>query len=118
MPMPQGKMTPTGYVVMQHVERRNRPVKSYQKWADKIPPVYNEYILDSSKASVPIENDENCIGLIKNYQSLMPMAQDAHKPIFLLKPSDGAIGAHAQSVTHCYNDFKNLTNEIYKRMND
>lgn len=118
IPMPQGKMTPTGYVVMQHVERRNRPVKSYQKWADKIPPVYTEYILGSSKASASIESDENCIGLIKNYQSLMPMAQDARKPVFLLKPSDGAIGAHAQSVVHCYDDFEKVTNEISQRMND
>ncbi len=112
IPMPPGKMTPAGYIVMQHVERRNRPVKAFQSWVDQIPSVYNTYILDLSKSPVSTHEDENRIGLIKNYQSLMPMAQDARKPIFLLKPSDGAIGAHAQSVSNCYSDFKRLTNAI------
>ena len=116
IPMPQGKMTPAVYIVMQHVERRNRPVKAFQSWVDQIPSVYNTYILDSSKSPVSTDEDENRIGLIKNYQSLMPMAQDARKPIFLLKPSDGAIGAHAQSVSNCYSDFKRLTNTILQKV--
>jgi len=37
IPMPTGAMTPAGYVVMQHVERRSRPVKAYQRWILKIP---------------------------------------------------------------------------------
>jgi len=116
IPMPKGVMVPAGYIIMQHVERRKSPVKAFQKWVDKIPSVYNEYILYSSNTSTSIDQDENRIGLIKNYQSLMPMAQDAHKPIFLLKPSDGAIGAHAQSVTNCYLDFKKLTNIILQKI--
>lgn len=115
IPMPQGKMVPAGYIVMQHVERRSRPVKAFQNWVDQIPSVYNEYILGSPNLSSGIVQDENRIGLIKNYQSLMPMAQDARKPIFLLKPSDGAIGAHAQNVTSCYSDFKKLTNAILQK---
>jgi cellulose biosynthesis protein BcsQ len=116
IPMPLGKMAPAGYIVMQHVERKNRPVKAFQNWVDQIPSVYNRYILNSSKSTVSIHEDENRIGLIKNYQSLMPMAQDARKPIFLLKPSDGAIGAHAQSVSNCYSDFKRLTNAILQKV--
>lgn len=38
----------------------------------------------------------------------MPMAMEAHKPMFLLKPADGAIGAHTQAVRSCYEDFKRL----------
>ncbi len=107
-PMPTGTMKPTGYIIMQHAERRNRPVKAYQKWVDKIPQTYKEYVLDSptvSKAS-------HQIGLIKNYQSLMPYAQEARKPIFKLKPAEGAIGAHAQMVQKCYNDFETLSKTI------
>ncbi len=116
IPMPEGKMLPAGFIVMQHVERRNRPVKAFQNWVDQIPSVYNEYILDSPHVSSGIDHEENRIGLIKNYQSLMPMAQDARKPVFLLKPSDGAIGAHAQSVTNCYSDFRKLTNAILQKV--
>ena len=116
IPMPQGKMTPAGYIVMRHVERRNRPVTAFQNWVDQIPTVYNTYILDSSKPPVSTGEDENRIGLIKDYLSLMPMAQDARKPIFLLKPSDGVLGAHARSVNNCYSDFKKLTNEILQKV--
>jgi len=116
IPMPPGKMTPAGYIVMRHVERRNRPVRPFQNWVDQVPSVYSKYILDSSNSSVSTDEDENRIGLIKDYQSLMPMAQDARKPIFRLKPSDGAIGAHAQSVSNCYSDFKRLTNAILQKV--
>lgn len=38
----------------------------------------------------------------------MPMAVEARKPMFHLKPADGAIGAHAAAVQMCYHDFKQL----------
>lgn len=116
IPMPSGAMIPAGYVVMQHVERRNRPVKAYQRWILKIPEVYEKSVLRQSVSTVDVENDPNRIGLIKNYQSLMPMAEDALKPVFKLTPADGAIGAHALAVSKCYLDFKNLTQEIIRRI--
>lgn len=42
----------------------------------------------------------------------MPMVQEAHKPIFHLKPADGAIGAHAAIVQNVYWDFKQLAQKI------
>ena len=116
IPLPSGRMAPAGYVIMQHVERRRRPVKSYQKWVDRIPATYREYLLDQTAAlKTDVVEDPNRIGLVRHYQSLMPMAQDARKPVFFLKPADGAIGAHAQSVSKCYNDFRRLTESILQR---
>ncbi len=115
IPMPMGTMSPAGYVVMQHVERRNRPVKAYQRWISKIPAIYETHVLRSVPSEVDPESDRNRIGFIKNYQSLMPLAEDARKPIFKLTPADGAIGAHAAAVSKCYTDFKNLAEEILKR---
>ena len=43
------------------------------------------------------------------------MAMEAHKPIFLLRPADGAIGAHLYAVQKCYEEFKDLTNTILER---
>lgn len=114
IPLPSGKMMPAGYIVMQHVERKSRPVKAYRKWVERIPATYWKYILDKTEDSIS-EDDANRIGLIRHYQSLMPMAQDARKPVFFLKPAEGAIGAHAQSVTKCYMDFKRLTETILQR---
>jgi hypothetical protein len=37
------------------------------------------------------------------------------KPMFLLRPADGAFGGHQQAVQDCYADFKKLTQKIMKR---
>lgn len=54
----------------------------------------------------------HCLAMLKDYRSLMPMAQEARKPKFHLKPADGAIGAHVQS---CYRDFRALARTIAER---
>ena len=111
--VPDGKMHPVGYIVMQYAAKESRPVKSYLRWADKIPNVYERYMLDISVPSnKTIENDVNCLGLLKHYYSLAPMSMEAHKPIFLLKPANGAIGAHVQAVQRSYLDFQRLTLKI------
>jgi hypothetical protein len=43
------------------------------------------------------------------------MSMEAHKPIFLLKPADGAIGAHVYAVKRSYDEFKELTEKILFR---
>ncbi|MBF1235164.1 MAG: hypothetical protein HXM43_05045 [Lautropia mirabilis] len=63
--------------------------------------------------SVPqVEDDPFRLALLKNYRSLMPLAMDAHKPMFSLKSADGAIGAHASAVKACYDDFLQLGKRI------
>jgi cellulose biosynthesis protein BcsQ len=116
LPLPQGTMTPLGYIVMQHSERKRYPVKSYRKWIARIPAAYGKYVLDDPDAdNVPPEEDGNCLAMLKHYRSLMPMAQEAGKPIFHLKPGDGALGAHLAAVRDAYKDFKSLALEIIRR---
>ena len=105
--LPEGNMIPLGYIIMRHSMQHNRPVKAYQKWIDKIPEAYKNYV------KPPLQSQENyLLDHIKDYRSLMPMAQEKTKPMFLLKPGDGAIGAHLQAVQSCYDDFKKLTQKI------
>lgn len=52
---------------------------------------------------------------LRHYRSLMPLAQEARKPMFFLKPADGAIGGHAAAVQDCYRDFKKLAQQIAQR---
>lgn len=114
--LPKGLMAPAGYIVMQHVARKNRPARAYQQWVEKIPEVYRNAVLNvEGSVSAADEKDSHQIGMIRNYQSLMPLAQDARQPVFLLKPADGAIGAHAQGVQRCYMDFKQLAESILQR---
>ncbi|HEY4774209.1 MAG TPA: hypothetical protein VIH40_05255, partial [Xanthobacteraceae bacterium] len=51
-------------------------------------------------------------------RSLMPMAQESRKPMFLLKPADGAIGGHQAAVKECYQDFRRLTETILQKIGD
>jgi chromosome partitioning protein len=112
LPLPAGEMKPIGYVILQHAVRRDRPVKAYQRWAERIPSVYHEKILEEAPQAVSTEPDPHQLASLKHYRSLMPLAQDAHKPMFLLTPADGAIGGHAEAVRDCFRDFKQLAIRI------
>jgi cellulose biosynthesis protein BcsQ len=111
--VPKGAMRPVGYVVMQHAVRLDRPVKAYARWMQRIPTAYREFVLDETpQPGVVIDNDPHCLATLKHYRSLMPLAQEARKPMFALKPADGAIGGHAKAVQDCYNDFRALARGI------
>jgi cellulose biosynthesis protein BcsQ len=112
--LPLGKMAPAGYVVLQHAVRLDRPVKAYGKWLDRIPAVYREAVLGQNSTEPTASNvvDEHCLATLRNFRSLMPMAQDARKPMFDLKPADGAIGSHAQLVQTCADEFRQLAETI------
>lgn len=110
---PDANMKPAGYVIMQHGVREGRPVKSFQRWMNRIPETYRECLLNEGETATPLPADDPyMLAMLKNYQSLMPMAMEARKPMFLLKPADGAIGAHGEAVRRCYNDFYQLAKRI------
>jgi chromosome partitioning protein len=117
LPLPNGSIKPLGYVVMQHGIKESRPVLSYLRWANRIPAVFEEYVLKVPvTVGQNVQSDSNCLAMLKHYHSLIPMAMEARKPIFLLKPADGAIGAHYQAVQRAYLDFKALTENILSRI--
>lgn len=111
--LPPGRMQPLGYVMLQHAVRADRPAKWYEKWLQRVPGVYRESVLgEGAQSSLP--GEDHCLGTLRNYRSLMPMAQEARKPMFDLSPADGAIGSHAQLVRVCERDFRNLAEAIAK----
>lgn len=116
LPLPSGKMEPMGYVIMQHGVREARPVKAYQRWMNLIPKVYRDVFAQTSQAIPKTVDDSFNLISLKHYRSLMPLAQEARKPMFFLKPADGAIGAHVEAVKTCYDDFLNLAKRIGKEV--
>jgi len=110
--MPSGEMEPVGYIVLQHVVRQDRPVKAYQRWVDRIPEVYRSHVLNESTTDVDTKSDPNMLATLKHYRSLMPLAEDARKPVFMLKAADGALGSHARAVQDAYSDFEHLARAI------
>ncbi len=113
---PGGEMAAVGYVLMQHAERLGRPTKAYAKWQARLPHAYRESVLDEQAGPTGPTPDPQQIQRIKHYRSLMPMAMESRKPMFALRASDGAIGAHQTNVQQCYDDFRDLVLEIARRV--
>jgi chromosome partitioning protein len=111
--LPAGTMRPIGYIVMQHAVRLDRAVKTYARWMERIPTVYRRSVLGEGTVDSPtVSGDPHCLAQLKHYRSLMPLAEEARKPMFFLRPADGAIGGHAAAVQACYQDFTRLARVI------
>jgi chromosome partitioning protein len=107
-------MDPAGYVVMRPSVRENYPVAAYRKWIARIPEVYYHEVLGRPAFEGALDSDPMALATLKNYPSLAPMAREARKPIFALKPADGAIGGHAAAVQDCHRAFRQLAERITK----
>lgn len=115
--LPPGAMQPIGYIILQHSERLDRPIRAYHRWMDRIPRVYRDYVLpESGEVDFSVANDPHCLMRLKHYRSLMPMAHEARKPIFHLKPADGAIGSHLEAAKGAHRDFQELAGKIAERI--
>lgn len=116
--LPPGGMWPIGYVVQQHGVRLSRPVKAYDRWVRRIPSEYRRSILGEATPpeSLSIAEDPNCLATLKHYRSLVPLGQEARKPVFRLTVADGAIGSHAQAVRDAHGDFDELAKRILERI--
>ena len=111
--LPIGSIQPIGYVVLRHSIRLDRPVKAFERWIARIPSTYADAVLqEKPDDSVTTDTDPHCIAKLKDYRSLMPLAQEARKPIFFLRAADGALGAHTYGVTNAYKDFKAVAQKI------
>ena len=118
--LPKGNMQPVGYVVQQHSVRLSRPVKAYDKWVNRMPEEYARSLLEDLRGPYPNAptKDMHSLATIKHYRSLVPMAQEAHKPIFKLTVADGAFGGHAAAAKDAYADFRKLTKKIVQAMGE
>jgi chromosome partitioning protein len=116
--LPPAHTQPAGYIVQQHAVRLDRPVKAYARWMNRIPDEYRESVLAATpEPGMRVSNDPHCLATLKNYRSLMPLAQEARKPMFHLKTADGAMGSHATAALEVYKDYKQLAMQIAARCN-
>ena len=118
-PLPAGRMQPVGYVVQQHSVRLNRPVRAYDKWVNRMPREYARNLLNDQKGpypATPAQDEQHALATVKHYRSLVPMAQEARKPIFHLTAADGAIGSHAAAANDARRDFKEVAKKIVQKV--
>jgi hypothetical protein len=113
---PQSQMKPLGYIVSRFSIYKGEKSAHFRRWINRVPDIFHEEILGDSSHYATVDDDPSCLAWLKDYRSLMPMAQEARKPIFKLKPSDGAIGGHQLGVSQAYADFKELVESIADRI--
>lgn len=83
---------------------------------ERIPAEYRRSVLQTGESGTnQVLEDTNCLALLKHYRSLVPLAMEARKPMFFLRPADGAIGSHVDAVKDCYKDFEGLARRILER---
>jgi chromosome partitioning protein len=116
--LPSGRMEPLGYVLMQAVMRLSRPLRAYERWVRRMPSQYHDSLLRDSLKPASTDVDKACLGIMRHYRSLMPLAQDAQKPMFDLRPADGAIGAQMNAVQQCREDFESLALNILRLVDE
>ena len=115
--LPSGNMQPLGYVVRRRVIRLDRPVQALHKWISRIPEEYRRAVLQCDAPTTPtIDADEHLLANLQEYRALMPLAQEANKPMFMLKPADGALGAYMNAVVSCYQDYRSLAEKISDKL--
>lgn len=118
--VPNKPMEPIGYIISQYSTRNSKPAQAFRRWANRIPEVFAMDVM--GEATVPsertVENDPYCIAMLRNYFSMVPMAMEAKKPMFSLKPADGAIGAHFNAVRTIYDDFERLVDNLLQKIKE
>lgn len=114
--LPDHAFEPVGYIVQPHLTRVDRFPPGYERWAAQIPSVYREYVLNEEGAAPDLAHDPACVALVKHFASLVPLAQQARKPMFDLKKADGIGGGQIQSVAAVRAAFADIVRELARRL--
>jgi len=112
----RASMTQLGYIVTNPSVPITKYAMASEDWLHLIPRIYQYSILHENSIATSLANDSHCLSILRNHQILWPLARDAQKPIFHLRPADGAIGAKMTAVQRCREDFEQLATKILERI--
>jgi chromosome partitioning protein len=111
--LPIGGLNPLGYVVTRPNVFRGQMWRRDALWMDRLPALFHEAVLGTDSNIYPrVDDDPYFLGLVRNYHSLMAIAHEAHRPVFLLRPADGAMGAHQAAVVTAWDNFMGIARKI------
>lgn len=118
-PQPPGASRIAGYVSIRQTEWTRSSAESAARRSAQIPAIWNEFAAGEtthSPAAIPVDpqSDPNCIAVIRPWTTLMQMAREARKPIFRLKPGDGALGSHMTAAQDAWAEYRQLAQKIVR----
>ncbi|HEJ7279808.1 ParA family protein [Serratia marcescens] len=107
------KLSFLGYAMQQYKAKTVRgerlKVSAYEKIAKKFPKIMASEIVNEYAKNKSINFD---LGQIENMNSLIPLSQLAHAPLFYLKSRDGVVGSHFTKVNDARDVYKKLCNNL------
>lgn len=108
-----------GYLTQQYtakiVRGEKQPVRAFDKIAKKIPArIEKQLVAHFTRHERPLSSFS--LGSIPTLNSLIPLAQSAHTPIFALKASDGVVGAHFSKVKEYEGIIKGIVERFEKQV--
>jgi cellulose biosynthesis protein BcsQ len=116
--IPERSMVPLGYVVMRVPAFGGRPAWISKRSLAWLPPRFYEDVLRAQAGQPPadVDNDPMCLAQIPRYPTIFQMAAELNKPVFDLKPADGAMGSIMTAVQRARQDFEHLARAILSRV--
>lgn len=109
-------MAPLGYIVTNPSVPITKYAMASEDWLYLIPRIYQSSILHENSIVATLADNSHCLSILRNHQILWPLARDVQKPIFHLRPADGAVGARMAAVQRCREDFEQLASKILERI--
>ncbi|MDQ9130091.1 AAA family ATPase [Serratia fonticola] len=107
------KLSFIGYAMQQYKGKTTRGVKvkvnAFEKVARKLPKLMQSEIITPHASNLNLDFD---LGQIENMNSLIPLSQLAHSPIFALKGRDGVVGAHFTKVNEARGIYKAICDRL------
>lgn len=104
-----------GYIYQQYTAKSKdgirRPVKAYDVIINRMRSLITENFVGLYKDG--FEQENLLLGEIPTLNSLIPLSQSAHKPIFLLAGADGVVGAHFVKVK----EYEEVVRQIVDKIN-
>ena len=109
-----------GYVNQQYTSRTKggirQAVKAYDEIISQMPKLVTEKMSKYYPQKLNVQYLK--LGEIPNFNSLIPMSQTAHKPVFRLDSHDGVLGAHFAKVDEFQNVVGNIVNNINRNIKE
>lgn len=111
--LPEECLRSVGYIVMPDTVRMDQPANAWERWLERIPAAYREAVAPSSAATATtIADDPQRLAAPRHFRSLMPLAEEARRPMFALRPADGVLSGAAAGVERSRHEFRALAQRI------
>lgn len=112
--LPRGEPKPLGFVSQQFSVYGNRPAAAFRTWLERISESYEEGVLEPLEY---VASDDESLGSLQNFASLVPLAQHSNKAIFELSGNE-ARGAQYTRAQATRDHFLGIAEGIIDRLAD